>query len=179
MASDAVRGDVGPIRSALTGGPDVRRVSCWPRVVMLGAALVGLWLAQWVATSSDDPFDSGVKLATSAVVVVSLVLMGVSVPRLVTLTKSRWRNVFPGRHVLRCAIALAVITAALAVSFFVLLAPFQNLVARGHIAATDIADAGWVFAVIVCGVGAGSALVTAWDTSHEERHWGDWMGISR
>lgn len=178
MSIGSVSEDVEPTGSPTTVDPDARSAACWPRVAILGASLVGLWLAQGIATWSNDPSAPAAKLATSAVVIMSLAVMGLAISRLVTLTQSRWRHVFSSRHVLACASFLTGITAALAVSFM-LLDPFHELVASGHITATDIADAGWMFAVIVCGVGAGTAFLTAWDASREERRWGDSLGIGR
>ena len=146
MSIEPVSADVEPKGSPTIAGPDARPTPCWPRVAMLSAPLVGLWLAQVIATSSDDPSGSGVKLATSAVVMISLAIMGYAIARLVTLAQSRWHHVFSSQRVLACSILLTLITAALAVSFFILLDPFHRLAASGHIAATDIADAGWMFA---------------------------------
>ena len=110
MSNDSVRQD--PERTpALT----VIENNMWgarsrTSVAKLSAALVGIWLAHNIATTSADPLDAGAKVTTAIVVVFSLIVIGVEIRRLVALVQSRERHVFSSRYLLACGGLLAAVT---------------------------------------------------------------------
>lgn len=175
--SIGIREGVAPDGPLAAVRPTLRRTPCWPMVVLLTASIGGLVLAHGIARGWNDPSDDSTRLATAAVAATSLTVLGVAISRIMKLAESRWRQVFRGRRLLACAALLSVVTAALAGSLFVVLDPFHDVAAHGHITATDIADAGWLFAIVICWVGALGALLSAWDAYGEERNWGRSLGI--
>lgn len=179
MSPESIREDFEPVIPVSNLEPTLHHTACWPRVLSLTAGLVGLSLAQGIAGWSSDPSDGGVKLVTAGAVIVSVIVIGLTVSRILTLAESRWRSVFRSGRILACAAFLSAVTAMLIGSLFALLDPFHNVVASGHISAADIADAGWLFAAVICWVGAITALLGAWDASREERHWADSLPIGR
>lgn len=177
MSTESIREGFEPVIPDSTAEATLRRTACWPRALLLTAGLVGLLLAQGIAGWARDPSDGAVKLVTAAVVIVALGAIGLTISRILTLVECRWRQVFRSSRILACAAVLSVVTALLIGALFVVLDPFRDVVASGHISAGDIADAGWVIAVIVCWVGAVTALLGAWDAHREERDWTDSLQI--
>lgn len=176
---ESIREEFEPVTPASTFAPILHRTPCWPRVLVLIAGLAGLWLAQGIAGWSRDPADGGRKLVTASLVIVSLVVTGLTISSILKLAECRWRKVFRSSSILACGAFLSAITAVLVGALFAALDPFRDVVARGHISAGDIADAGWLFATVIYGVGAITALLSAWDAHREERRWTDSVRIGR
>lgn len=164
------------LNSSVGVEPIVLPSADWENIALLIAALSGLWIASGIAGWSSEASTPTVELWTGGVVVASLVALGLATSKLVSSAQSRTRHVFCGRRVLAFGVFMLVVAAGLTVSI-VRRNPFHQLTSRGRITAGEIADAGFVVAVIVCLVGAGVALVDAWGACRDERRWPESLGI--
>ena len=153
-----------------------RRID-WPHVVLLGAAVAGLWTAGGLAIWAGDPSHGAVQLFTALAMVVVLVALGVAINKLMAAPWSRLHYVFRSRHILRLGVSLVVLTCGLS-TFIAQRGLFGHLIASGQFDARDIADAGYMFALIVSAVGSGVALIDARETLKAERNWHRSLGIS-
>lgn len=168
--------DVAALMSQWTR-PIARRRVDWPHVLLLGAAVAGLWTAGGLAIWVGEPSHGMIKLVTAVAMAAVLVGFVVAIRRLMAAPWSRLHYVFRGRHILRLGGCLAALTAGLA-AFVARRGLFGHLFASGRLDARDIADAGFMFALIVCAIGAGFALVEARETITAERNWSRSLGIS-
>jgi hypothetical protein len=153
-----------------------RRID-WPHVVLLGAAVAGLWTAGGLAIWTGDPSEGPVKLFTALAMVVVLVALSVAINKLMAAPWSRLHYVFRSRHMLRLGMCLVLLTCGLS-AFVAQHGLFGHLFASGQYDARDIADTGFMLALIVSAVGAGVALIEARETLKSERNWHRSLGIS-
>jgi hypothetical protein len=142
----------------------------WRRIGVLVAALSGLWIAQGVVIWSDDASAGGVVLGVTSLMVASLVAIGLAIQSLLASFQSPLRHVFSGRRVLKFGSFLLIVAALLAGSI-VRRNPFHQLLTNGHISAADVADGGFVIAVMVSATGACVALLSAREALRDERAW--------
>jgi len=162
----------------MTAVPIRHRRIDWPHVLLLGAAIAGLWTVSGLVIQSGDPSAGAVKLFAGLAMTAVLVSLGIAINKLMAAPWSRLHYVFRGRHVLRLGVCLVVLTCGLSV----LVAQrdlYSHLAASGRVDARDIADTGFMFALIVCAVGAGVVLINARETLEAERNWHRSLGISK
>ena len=151
--------------------PDpLRKHSFWLQLALLGTGMAGLFLSQRSTTWYDDGSTRSALLQTVALVLASLALIARSTYVIVTSALSDAYRVFRARHLLACAVVLLAAAVVLTGSL-IMRGPLGELLARGRITGSDIADVATGAAAIICGVGALSALVGSWDAAHEERDW--------
>jgi hypothetical protein len=144
----------------------------WLRLALLGAGLGALVLTHRVAGRLDDSAASGRSAVTGvlAMVAISLAVVGRSVHVIVTSAFSDAYRVFRARHLAVCAAILLGIGSVTS-AVMVVNNPFDKLFAHGRITAEDIVDVSAVIVALVCSVGAGVAIIGAWDASRAERNW--------
>lgn len=150
----------------------------WRKIGVLICALCGIWIAQGVAMWSDDPSARGIILWVMSLVVASLVALGLSIQSLLASLQSPLWHVFSGRRVLAFGSFLLIVAAILAGSI-ARRNLFHQLLTKGHISASDVADGGFVMAVMACATGACVALLSAWNTLRDERAWYASLGVHR
>lgn len=141
----------------------------WLQLALVGAGLVGLWLAHQISRFGVDSSSSNVVLGTALVVGVSLACLGRAAQVIVTSAFSDSYRVFRSRHLLACSLVLfaaAVLAAASAVG-----EPFARVLSHGRITAEEVADVGAMAAVAICMVSAVVTSVGAWDAFQDERYW--------
>lgn len=163
------RGDLASIRM---------RGVLWRKIVLLIGALSGIWIAQGVVMWSDDPSAGWIVLWATSLMVASLVALGLSIQSLLASLQGPLRHVFSGRRVLAFGSFLLVVAALLAGSI-ARRNLFHQVLTNGHISASDIADLGFLMAVMVCATGACVSLLSAWDTLRDERAWYVSLGLHR
>jgi hypothetical protein len=148
------------------------------KIGVLIGALSGIWIAQGIVMWSDDPSGRGVVLWVTSVMVASLVALGLAIRGLLTSFQSPLRYVFSGRRMLAFGSFMLIIAALLAGSI-ARRNLFHQLLTNGHISASDVADAGFVMALMTCATGGCVALLLAWDAVRDERAWYTSLGVHR
>jgi hypothetical protein len=109
-------------------------------------------------------------VGTGTAIVVLLTLLTAAACTLVTRAGSSWRHVFCARRIALGGLGLAAM-AILFAAEMLRRGPFVHLTTRLRIGVSDIADLGLLFAVVICSVVAGVALLDAWDARRDERSW--------
>ncbi len=109
-------------------------------------------------------------IVTLLIVPLALAAVARSTFVIVTSGHSDSYRIFRSRHLFATGSLLFVVGATITAAM-VVHDPFHKFFAHGHITAEDVVDVSLVIAALICTVGAGVALVGAWDRLHTERHW--------
>ncbi|HEU5082496.1 MAG TPA: hypothetical protein VFU14_04090 [Acidimicrobiales bacterium] len=133
----------------------VRREGLWPGGMLLAGGAAGA-LAAHVAATWGDPAAGASLLVTAAVVLGSLMAIGIGSELVVTAEGSPMRHVFTSDSLGRTTRALLVLAALLVVSV-VVLGCFDDLHAHSRVTARALAGAGMLGAAMALGVFAGVA----------------------
>jgi len=150
--------------------PRLERAVEWPIMVVFGAGLTGLWIANELAAWSSSSSTPDIAIWTGSLVAASLATLLFAMSSLLSSSQSRLRHVFCGRRILIFAGALSIIGVALAGSI-IRRNVLGQFLSHGGIGATEIVDAGLILAAVACLTGAGIAFFGAADAYREERSW--------
>jgi hypothetical protein len=163
-----------------------RRSHPWRvNAVLLGAGLIGLWLADQVASSASDRSAWWVLLLVAVIAGSAISALGVALFLIIVESQSRAYRVFCSKHAIASTIFSVMLGVALAVPAF-RRDPFHHVLSTGRITGVTIVDFVWVLGVAACVIGAIAGAFGTVDAIREERRWGvspgirhPWSGPSR
>lgn len=143
---------------------------CWGFALLAGG-WAGMILAHVVGGASDDPTSGRAFLATAAIALTSLGVIGGGAAIAGVAAQSPLRHVFRSGPSFWTALGLSAVGTVAAASLIVRHA-FERFASRGQLVAESVADLGCAAASFVCLFAGLATSVEGWSARVDERSWG-------